>query len=194
MIAFLNGKVTEQLDDLIGLEVNGVGYGLWVPMEDWAHLTVGSNVKLYVYEHIREQAHDLFGFVLLATKKLFEQLLSVNGVGPKMALAVLNTGPADEVRLAIAEGNVKYLLTASGVGRKVAERIIVDLKDKVGLGSNPQATTFLGAPSLNRSDEALEALVSLGYSAQDGAQALAGIDSELTAEERVKLALKGRRQ
>jgi holliday junction DNA helicase RuvA len=193
MIAFLTGKVTEQLDDMIGLDVGGVGYGLWVPMDDWGHLTVGVTVRVYVYEHIREQAHDLFGFVALTTKKLFEQLLSVNGVGPKMALAVLNVGPADEVKLAIAEGNIKYLLAASGVGRKVAERIVVDLKDKVGLGNNPNATTFLGTSSVNRNDEALEALVSLGYSAQDAANALAGIDAKLTAEERIKLALKGKR-
>ena len=123
MIAFLIGKVTEQLDDMIGLDVGGVGYGLWVPQEDWAYLAIGSEVKLYVYEHIREQNYDLFGFTSISTKKLFEQLLSVNGVGPKMALAVLSVGTIDEVRLSIAEGNVKFLQAASGVGKKVAERI-----------------------------------------------------------------------
>jgi Holliday junction DNA helicase RuvA len=192
MIAFLVGKVTEQLDDMIGLDVGGVGYGLWVPQEDWAHLAIGSEVKLYVYEHIREQNHDLFGFTSISTKKLFEQLLSVNGVGPKMALAVLSVGLVDEVRLAIAEGNVKFLQAASGVGKKVAERIVVDLKDKVGLDPNPKATTFLGVPAINRFDEALEALVSLGFSAQHATEALTGIDNKLSTEERVKLALKGK--
>jgi Holliday junction DNA helicase RuvA len=192
MIAFLVGKVTEQLDDMVGLEVGGVGYGLWVAPEDWAHLTVGAEVKLYVYEHIREQAHDLYGFMSLSTKQLFELLLSVNGVGPKMALAILSVGSIDEVRLAIAEGNVKFLQAASGVGKKVAERVVVDLKDKVGLLANPQATTFLGMPAIGRFDEALEALVSLGFSAQQAAEALSEIDNQLPTEERVKLALKGK--
>ncbi len=194
MIAFLIGKVTEQLDDMIGLDVGGVGYGLWVSQEDWAHLAVGAQVKLYVYEHIREQSHDLFGFTSISTKKLFEQLLSVNGVGPKMALAVLNVGTIDEVRLSIAEGNVKFLQAASGVGKKVAERVVVDLKDKVGLEANPQATTFLGKPAIGRFDEALEALVSLGFSSQQAADALSEIDTKLSTEDRVRLALKGKKQ
>lgn len=191
MIAFLVGKVTEQLDDMVGLDVNGVGYGLWVVQEDWAHLAVGTETKLYVYEYIREQNHDLYGFTSLSTKGLFEQLLSVNGVGPKMALAVLSVGSIDSVRQAIAEGNVKIIQSASGVGKKVAERIVVDLKDKVGLGDNPQATTFLGKPSISRFDEAVEALVSLGFTTQQAVEALGEIDTKLSTEERVKLALKG---
>ena len=193
MIAFLTGKVTEQLDGMVGIDVNGVGYGLWVVQEDWAHLAVDSEVKLYVYEYIREQSYDLYGFVSLATKKLFERLLSVNGVGPKMALAILSVGSVDEVRLAIAEGNVKFLQAASGVGKKVAERIVVDLKDKVGLGDNPNATTFLGKPAIGRFDEALEALVSLGFSSQQATVALSEIDNKLSTEERVRLALKGKK-
>lgn len=191
MIAILSGKVLEQLEDLIVLDVNGVGYGLWVPMEDWGHLTMGSEVKLYIYEHIREQAHDLYGFNSLMTKKLFEQLLSVNGVGPKMALAILSVGAVSEVRQAIAEGNVRFLQAATGVGKKVAERVIVDLKDKVGLATDAKATTFLTAPNMNRFDEAQEALISLGYSAQAAAQALDGVDTGLSLEERVKQALRG---
>jgi len=194
MIAFLVGKVTEQLNDMVGLNVNGVGYGLWVVQEDWQHLAPGAEVKLYVYEYIREQAHDLYGFTSLSTKKLFEQLLSVNGVGPKMALAVLSVGTVDEVRQAIAEGNIKFIQAASGVGKKVAERIVVDLKDKVGLGDNPQATTFLGKPSIGKFDEALEALVSLGFTNQHAVEALADIDHKLSTEERVRLALKGKKR
>jgi len=192
MIAFLAGKVTEQIDDMVGLNVNGVGYGLWVVQEDWTHLAVGSEVKLYVYEYIREQNHDLYGFTSLSTKKLFELLLSVNGVGPKMALAILSVGSIDDVRQAIAEGNVKFLQAANGVGKKVAERVVVDLKDKVGLSANPNATTFLGRSAVNRFDEALEALVSLGFSTQQAAEALSEIDNKLPTEERVKLALKGK--
>lgn len=189
MIATLSGTVSEQQGELLVLNVAGVGYGLYVCTEDWAHLPTGKEAKLYVYEHIREQSHDLFGFVNITTKQLFEQLLSVNGVGPKMALAVLSVGSANDVRMAIAEGNVKYLQSANGVGKKVAERIVVDLKDKVGLVSSDSATTFLTAPAVNRFDEAQEALVSLGFSAQDAAAALADIDSTLPVEERIRKAL-----
>lgn len=192
MITTLTGKVAEQLGDVVVLTVAGVGYGLWVPQEDWTHLNTGTEVKIYVYEHIREQSHDLYGFLSPATKHLFEQLLSVNGVGPRMALVILSVGSISDVRQAIAEGNVKYLQAASGVGKKVAERIVVDLKDKVGFGPNPEATTFLTNPAVNRFDEAQEALVSLGFSAQDAANALGGIDNKLPLEERIKLALRGK--
>ncbi|MEI6237130.1 MAG: Holliday junction branch migration protein RuvA [Candidatus Saccharibacteria bacterium] len=194
MITTLKGTVSEQLDDLIVIDVNGVGYGLLMPQEDWAYMTIGSDVKVYIYEHIREQSYDLFGFKSLNTKKLFEQLISVNGVGPKMALAILSVGQIDDVRQAIAEGNTKYLQASNGVGKKVAERVIVDLKDKVGLGSNADATTFLSNPVINRFDEAQEALVALGYSAQDAAQALSDIDVKLSLEERVRLALRGKKR
>lgn len=193
MIATLSGKVSEHIEDVIVLDVAGVGYSLWVPQEDWTHLAVGVETKMYIYEHIREQSYDLFGFISLNTKKLFEMLLSVNGVGPKMALALLNVGSIQEVRQAIAEGNVKFLQAASGVGKKVAERVVVDLKDKVGLGLNPDATTFLSSPMVNKFDEAQEALMALGYSAQDAANSLSDIDTSLPLEERVKQALKGKR-
>lgn len=191
MIAIITGKVIEQLNDLIVVDANGVGYGLLVPQEDWSKLANGTQAKLYVYEHIREQSYDLYGFTSLSTKQLFELLLGVNGVGPKMALSILSIGSADDVKSAIAEGNTKFLNAASGVGKKVAERIVVDLKDKVGFGTNPDATTFLTAPTVNRYDEAQEALVALGYSAQDAANALNGIDTGLSVEERIKLALSG---
>ena len=179
MIAIINGTVVDKIDDQIVVDCGGVGYGLLVPGEDWAKLNIGSSAKLFVYEHIREQSYDLYGFTLINTKKLFELLLGVNGVGPKMALSVLSVGSTDDVKSAIAEGNVKFLQAANGVGKKVAERVVVDLKDKVGFGANPDATTFLTSPTLNRFDEAQEALVSLGYSAQDAANALANVDKEL---------------
>jgi Holliday junction DNA helicase RuvA len=190
MIATLSGTVAERIDDVVVLDVAGVGYGLWVTNEDASMLTLGVTTKVYVYEHIREQSHDLFGFSSLDTKKLFEKLLSVNGVGPKMALALLSVGSANEVRLAIAEGNVKYLQAANGVGKKVAERVVVDLKDKVGLLAGSDATSFLSVPS-SVNDDAHAALVALGYPAQTASELLAGIDSGLSVEERVSLALKG---
>lgn len=192
MIATLEGAVSEKLGDVVVLNVGGVGYGLLVTSEDYGRLAVGSEQKVYVHEHIREQSHDLFGFVSLDTKQLFEQLLGVNGVGPKMALSVLSIGTADGVRSAIATGDTKTIQKAVGVGKRVAERIVVDLKDKVGLDGVELATTgLLQSEGLLLRDEAVEALVSLGYSAQDAAQALAGISNDLSLEERVTQALKG---
>lgn len=193
MISTLTGNVSEHLDNLVVINVSGIGYGLWVSLDDLNNLSVGKSAKLYIYEHIREQAYDLYGFCQVSTKQLFEQLLSVNGVGPKMALAILSVGSIDNVRQAIAGGQTKMLQSASGVGKKVAERIIVDLKDKVGLVSSPDATSFLMDMYPNSSDEALVALVALGYSAQDAGIALEGIDQQLSVEDRVRLALRGKR-
>lgn len=173
------------------LDVRGVGYGLQVTAEDMGRLTSGETVKFYVYEHIREQAHDLYGFVSLDTKQLFEQLLDVNGVGPKMALNVLSIGNGSEVRTAIAGGDTKFISQATGVGKRVAERIVVELKDKVGLeGVDLSTTGMLQGEGLFLKDEAVEALVALGYSAHDAAHVLHDIDPSLTTEERITLALR----
>jgi holliday junction DNA helicase RuvA len=191
MIATLNGVVSEKLADMVVLEVQGVGYGLLVPAEDHGRLVNGEKAKLYVYEHIREQSHDLFGFLSRDTQGLFEQLLGVNGVGPRMALNVLSIGTANDVRVAIANGDVKYIQSANGVGKKVAERVVVELKDKVGLaGVDLDAAGLLQAENVLMKDEAIEALVALGYSAADARQALSGVDSKLPAEERIRQALK----
>jgi Holliday junction DNA helicase RuvA len=127
----------------------------------------------------------------LDTKKLFELLLGVNGVGPKMALSVLSAGTGSEVRSAIATGDTKFIQRANGVGKRVAERIVVELKDKVGLEGVELSTTGLlqGHQVLMR-DEAVEALVALGYTPQDAAVALQQIDPSLPSEERIKQALR----
>ncbi|HSW37734.1 MAG TPA: Holliday junction branch migration protein RuvA [Candidatus Saccharimonadales bacterium] len=191
MIATLNGVVAEKLAELVVVDVNSVGYGLLVTAEDQGRLKIGEPAKVYVYEHIRENTHDLFGFTSVDTKSLFEQLLGVNGVGPKMALNVLSTGSSSEVRIAIAGGDTKFIQAAPGVGKRVAERIVVELKDKVGLEGVDLASTGLlqGEESLLK-DEAIEALVALGYTPQDAAQALQNVDPKLPTAERIKLALK----
>jgi len=191
MIATLLGRVSEKLPEVVILEVGGVGYGVLVPLEDYGRLSSGDDIKLYVYEHIRENSHDLYGFTRLDTKKLFEQLLGVNGIGPKMALNILSVGSVADVRKAIASGDTKFIKAAPGVGKRVAERLVVDLKDKVGLVStSDDGSIFVSDISANQ-DEAAQALVGLGYSVQDAAAALSGIDNKLSTEERVKGALKG---
>lgn len=190
MIATLNGVVEEKLDDTIVLDVQGVGYGIYVAQEDYSKLITGKQSKLYVYEHIREQSHDLFGFLSKETQNLFERLLEVNGVGPKMALNMLSIGSSSELKQAIAGGDVKYITRASGVGRKVAERVVVDLKDKVGLiGVDIESTGLLVSEASMSQDEAAEALIALGYSPSDAAKALQSVDPSLPTEDRIKQAL-----
>jgi len=192
MIATLSGTVAEKLAELVVVDVGGVGYGILVSNEDYGTLSVDEPAKVYIYEHIRENTHDLYGFCSLESKKLFELLLDVNGVGPKMALNVLSVGSVGEVRQAIATGDVKFIQQATGVGKRVAERVVVDLKDKVGLaGVDLGAIGLLQTDGILRQDDAIEALITLGYAPQDAAKALYEVDKELPVEERIKLALKG---
>ncbi len=193
MIATLFGVVSEKLADVVVLDVHGVGYGLLVTTDDYSKLVTAEPTKLYIYEHIREQSHDLFGFLTRDTKALFELLLDVNGVGPKMALNVLSIGTSQAVRQAIAGGDVKFIQQANGVGKKVAERVVVELKDKVGLaGVDLASTGLLQSDTMLQGDEAALALVSLGYSPQDAARALEAVDDTLSTEDRIKRALGGR--
>lgn len=193
MIATLSGVVSEKLTDIVVLDVQGVGYGLYVTAEDHSRLVSGEPAKIHVYEHVREQAHDLFGFLSRDTQALFEQLLGVNGIGPKMALNMLSIGSGQDVRQAIASGDVKFIQQANGVGKRVAERVVVELKDKVGLaGVDLESTGMLQSEDKLMKDEAVEALVALGYTSADAATALQQADPELPTEQRVKQALKGR--
>lgn len=193
MIAMLTGVVAEKTIDQVVLDVSGVGYGLLVVSEDYGRLGSGDLAKLYVYEHIRENAHDLYGFLSPDTKQLFEQLLTVTGVGPKMALSLLNIGNSNALRTAIASGDVKTIQKANGVGKRVAERVVVDLKDKVGLeGVDLGATGILQSDQNLAQDEAVEALMALGYTPQDAAKALHKVPADLPTEERIKQALKVR--
>lgn len=190
MIATLTGTVAEKIGELVILNVHGVGYGLLTAIEDFNKVIVGDEAKFYIHEHIRENSHDLFGFIDLQSKALFEQLLGVNGVGPKMALNILSIGTSSQVLTAIATGDVKFLQSASGVGKRVAERLVVDLKDKVGLPSDA-ADALLTRPGIGNQDEATQALVALGFSSEDAAMALGTISKDLSTEERVKQALRG---
>jgi len=190
MIATLNGVVSEKLPDMVILDVQGVGYGIYVTAEDHGRLVVGETAKVSIYEHVREQSHDLFGFLGRDTQSLFEHLLNVTGIGPKMALNMLSIGSVTEVRQAIASGDVKYIQRAHGVGKRVAERVVVELKDKVGLsGVDLASTGLLQSEDKLMQDEAVQALVALGYSPTDAVQALGDIDNKAPTEDRIKQAL-----
>ena len=184
--------MTEKRTDSVVLEVGGVGYGILVSSEDFGTLKQGEEARVYVYDHLRENTHELFGFCRHESQELFELLLQVNGVGPKMALSILSIGNSEQVRQAIASGDIAFIQQASGVGKRLAERIVVDLKDKVGLVSvDLEHIGLLQGEATLLHDEAAQALVSLGYSARDAMLALQAIDNSLSTEERVRLALKG---
>lgn len=180
MIATLTGKVTHKLSSSIVVDINGIGYELLTTVDDWGSAQLGEIQSYHVYEQIREDAHNLFGFSNLAAKDLFIKLLSVNGVGPKVALATLSAAGVDRLSQAIASGDTSLLKGVSGVGKKTAERIMVELAGKV---------TTVNAPI---HDETYQALVGLGYSNSQAADAVANLPSDVTdVGERVKLALKG---
>lgn len=189
MIARLAGEVTEYDGAQVVILCGGVGYGVNVCIDEQLKLAIGTQCDLYIAEQIKEDAHELYGFADKSRRELFRLLISVNGVGPKAAMAILNIGNEGKVRTAIANGDVKYITAAQGVGKKVAERVVVDLKNKVGLEVGEDATSFLG--DVPEGDEAVEALVSLGYSSADAAQILRGVDPNLPTDERLKRALKG---
>lgn len=193
MIAHIRGIVTEKIAGTIVVDVQGVGYELSVALGDFEAAQNGQEATFYTYHHIREQAEELFGFGSLAAKKLFQILIAVQGVGPKAALAILSLGSSEQVRNALAQGDAGFVQKAAGVGKKTAERIIVDVRDKVGVPTQFGTTeSTLTAPTPGEQpDEAREALMALGYTLADATKALEGITQDLPTAERVRLALKG---
>jgi hypothetical protein len=191
MIAHLTGKIIDKNLNTLIIDVMGVGYEVAVPTSDASRLILGETASLKIYHHIREQSQELFGFLELGSKELFKLLITVQGIGPKAALAILSIGEFEAVRSAIARGDSKYIQQASGVGKKTAERVCVDLSDKIGVPSVMSAE--LVQTELNTDDEAVETLIALGYNLTDATALLSGIDVKLTTQERVKLALTNRR-
>lgn len=192
MIAHIKGILTEKFDNSVIIDVNGVGYEVALSAIDYDQLNLDDEIKLYTYHLVREQSEELFGFTSLAAKKLFELLISVQGVGPKAGMAILSLAPAEEVRNAIANADSAYISKASGVGKKSAERVIVDLRDKVGLPTYYGRKSEPQAARPAESDEALDALMALGLNLADATKALEGVDPSLSVEERIRQALKNR--
>ena len=190
MIAHVFGKVAEKFNGSLVIDVHGVGYEVSVATNDFDAVTLDQEVKFYTYHHVREQSEELFGFSSLAAKKLFEMLITVQGVGPKAALAILSLGDTEQVRNAIANADSSFVQKATGVGKKTAERVVVDLSDKVGLPTHYGRTEASLQTELNTSDEALEALMALGYTLADATKALENVDVNLPTSQRVTEALK----
>lgn len=189
MIAHVSGVVAEKFGSTVIVDVHGVGYEVQVAAGDFDVALLGESVKFHTYHHIREQAQELFGFSAPAAKKLFELLITVQGVGPKAALSILSLGDSEQVRNAIANNDAAFITQASGVGKRIAERVIVDLADKVGLAV--QITRSGASVSVEMNDEALEALIALGYTLADATKALENVPRDLPTAARVTQALRG---
>lgn len=194
MIAHVDGVVVEKFGSTIIVDVNGVGYEVQVSLGDFELASIDSRIKYHTYHHIREQSQDLFGFSSLVAKKLFELLITVQGVGPKAALAILSLSDTESVRNAIANSDAAFITKASGVGKKTAERVVVDLSDKVGQALKCNLSGVdMSVNKNNIDDEAMEALMALGYNLNDATRALEDVSADLSTAERVTTALRGKK-
>lgn len=194
MFYYLNGTVTVLEPNLAVLDVGGVGYACHTTGYTLSQLQMGKHQKLYTYCYIKEDAFDIFGFATREEQNLFLRLLSVNGVGPKAALSILSATTPDQFLLAVMTGDEKTLTRAPGVGKKMAQRIILELKDKL-TGRLPElegaSPAVLAAVPGGKAAEASAALAALGYSQSEIGLALKGVDVEaLSVEEIIRAGLR----
>ncbi|HPA77190.1 MAG TPA: Holliday junction branch migration protein RuvA [Kiritimatiellia bacterium] len=195
MIAFLEGKLVVKNPTRIVLDVHGVGYEVLIPLSSCDPLPApGQTCRILTYHHVREDAHILFGFVTEAERELFVRLLAVNGVGPKLALSALSSLSVRDFKRAVLERDVKRLSSISGVGKKTAERLVVELSDKFGEGEAAEALAGeTGKPVSRNARDAMMALIALGYKQMDATKMVGRVPAEeaTTVEEIVRRALTG---
>lgn len=198
MITFLSGKLSAALPTQAIVEVNGVGYELLIPLSSYDRLpVVGQSVQILTHLHVREDAHVLYGFMSSSERDLFRLLVNhVTGIGPKLALAVLSGMSVGNFKSAVVNNDVASLSKISGLGKKTAERIVLELKDKLGVVAAWEAASAAHAPSPEetQANEAVLALIALGYKQVDAHRTVRDLQEKQpdvgTAEELVKLALK----
>jgi Holliday junction DNA helicase RuvA len=185
MIGHLQGTVMATRTNFLLLSVGGVGYKVFTTKETLARTKSGAEASLWTHLAVREDILDLYGFFTEEELRFFELLLTVSGIGPKSALGILDIAAVETLRSAIAGGNAGYLTKVSGIGKKTAEKIILELRDKVGLASESAGR------SLSSDEGALEALRALGYSHVEGREALRKVSSDITGtNDRLREALK----
>lgn len=194
MIDYIKGEITELTPAYVVLETAGIGYFVHITLPTYSFLSELTSTKLFIYEAIREDAHVLYGFRLQSERQLFLLLISVSGIGANTARVIMSSYSALEIQEMIAAANVTALNAIKGIGTKTAQRIIVDLKDKIikGVGGNEEVALFAGAFS-EQKEEAVAALVMLGYAANASQKTVDRILKEqpaLRVEQLIKLALK----
>ncbi len=191
MIHSLTGKITHQSVDSAVIVCGGVGFKVMMPSSAVAALKVGSDATIFTYLNVKEDGFELFGFENEQQQRVFTMLISVSGVGPKVGIAILNSLSPSKITLAIAAADHKAFTVANGVGPKLAQRIVLELKDKattMDIGENGGVSAVLTVAG--GSQQALAALVALGYSRSEAVLAISGVDETLPTEEIIKLALK----
>ena len=194
MLYYVSGVVTVLEPGLAVVDCGGVGYGCRVTAYTAAQLKLDKAAKLFITESIREDAFDLYGFISREEQRCYELLTTVNGVGPKAAMAILSAGGPQNFTLAVMTGDEKMLTAAQGIGKKIAQRIILELKDKIGGGD--MALDFTAGPAVTAPVQqgaaalAHAALQELGYSPAEIASALKGVDPNATTEDMVRHALR----
>ena len=194
MLYYVSGPVTVLEPGLAVIDCGGVGYGCRVTAYTAAQLKLNTPAKLYITESIREDAFDLYGFASREEQRCYELLTAVNGVGPKAAMAILSAGGPQNFTLAVMTGDEKMLTAAQGVGKKIAQRIILELKDKIGGGS--MELDFSGGPAAAPAQPtgslalATAALQELGYSPAEISAALKGADPKASTEDLIRHALR----
>lgn len=188
MIAFLSGKIKNKGSGYIILETNNVGYKVFVSQIFFADLDIGQTIDLYTHQYVREDALDLYGLRSLEELEFFELLLSISGIGPKSALGVLSIAGIDEIKESIVSGDSALLTKVSGIGRKIAERVVLELRDKIS------KINFVGEKTgrvVSANSDEIDALLTLGYSIFQARQALSAVNSEIKESgERIKQALR----
>jgi Holliday junction DNA helicase RuvA len=197
VITFLEGRLVNALPTQATVDVNGVGYEVLIPLSSYDKLpAVGQPVRILTHLHVREDAHVLYGFMTAAERDLFRLLVNnVSGIGPKLALAVLSGMSVNNFKSAVVNSDVAALSRISGLGKKTGERIVLELKDKVGVAAAWEAASAAHAPTAEqeRANEAVLALIALGYKQVEAHRAVRELqekEHDKSAEELVKLALK----
>jgi len=189
MIAYLSGELQFKGENFVVVKNNGIGYKIFAPAEVCLKANEGDALELYTYQHVREDALQLFGFTRPDDLRLFEQLISISGIGPKTAMNIFSEAKADDIVAAIVNGDASILKRLSGIGGKTAERIILELKNKVFVSGD--AGALKSKEAFGEEEDAVVALVSLGYSSNQAREALKKVESTVTdLSQRVKLALK----
>lgn len=190
MISYLKGKILNKGKGYIILETNNVGYQVFVSPIIFADFQIGQEAQIYTHQYVREDALDLYGFRSLEELELFELLISISGIGPKSALGVLAIASAADIKDSIARGDSHLLTKVSGIGKKTAERVVLELREKVGFLESGIGNQELGKG--NASGDEIDALMALGYSMQQARDALRSVDASVKdSGERIREALKG---
>lgn len=186
MIGYLNGEVVANYDSHLVIDVGGVGYTIVASKNVLSQAGTNSKLKLFIYTHVREDLIQLYGFLELLELKLFRNLISVSGIGPKTAMGIFSVGSRDSIIEAIIKGDVSFFTSVPRLGKKNAQKIIIELKNKFGSIEDLDLSKI----DLKEKDEIIAALTGFGFSRKESLEALKAIKDGKTVEEKIRLALK----